>query len=89
MHPALERCLARLRPPHPRPLVTDHVALDRRLCDACFRCVEACPEHVLRALRVGRHAHAVIREPERCTGCQKCVKACTAGALTRRDARPG
>jgi NAD-dependent dihydropyrimidine dehydrogenase PreA subunit len=65
---------------------TDHVVLNRRVCEACGECVEVCPNDVLRLVAVGPHRHAkVVRKTaDACTGCLACVRACEAGALTRR-----
>jgi ferredoxin len=59
--------------------------LDRRQCDACWECVDACPKEVLRAVSIGPHRHAAVNRPEDCTGCLACVKVCESGALTRRE----
>ncbi|MEZ5125304.1 MAG: 4Fe-4S binding protein [Thermoleophilia bacterium] len=61
------------------------VVLDRSRCEACWSCVEACPEAVLGKVEFFRHRHAVVEAGERCRGCYRCVKACKAGALSRRD----
>jgi NAD-dependent dihydropyrimidine dehydrogenase PreA subunit len=73
---------ARRRPPwHRRRGETKFVALDRRACEACWKCVDACPKAVLRRVEVGPHRHAALRSPDECTGCLACVKACETGAL--------
>jgi NAD-dependent dihydropyrimidine dehydrogenase PreA subunit len=61
---------------------TAHITLDRGLCDACWECIDACPNDVLGRIKIGPHRHAVVRSPEECTGCLACVKRCTSGALT-------
>ena len=62
---------------------TEYVTFDRRACEACGRCVEVCPNSVLRMIKVGPHRHAKIAAAEACTGCLACVRGCEAGALTR------
>lgn len=52
-------------------------------CEACWSCVEACPEAVFGKVAFFRHRHALVAAGERCTGCLRCVKACTASALSR------
>ena len=60
---------------------TDYIMLDRRQCEACWECVEACPNEVLGMLSLGPHRHADRGRPDDCTGCLACVRACEAGAL--------
>jgi ferredoxin len=74
--------------PRRRRDATDYIVLDRRTCEACRLCVEACPNGVLRLVAVGPHRHAKIvrKTAGDCTGCLACVRACEAGALTRREA---
>lgn len=67
---------------------TSFLALDRSLCQACWRCVAVCPESVLGKLEFGWHKHAVVDSGERCTGCGSCLKACTSGALSGRRVAP-
>jgi NAD-dependent dihydropyrimidine dehydrogenase PreA subunit len=83
--PALAQRLRSLLPGHQHAVATDYVALDRRRCEACWECIDACRNGVLGAVSFGPHRHAVVRRPEECTGCMACVKACEAGALTRAD----
>jgi NAD-dependent dihydropyrimidine dehydrogenase PreA subunit len=64
---------------------TGFIALDTHACDACWECVEACPNEVLGRLSVLFHNHARIVAPDACIGCLKCVKTCEAGALSRRS----
>jgi Pyruvate/2-oxoacid:ferredoxin oxidoreductase delta subunit len=61
------------------------IVLDRSRCEACWECITACPEVVIRKMEVWRHRHAVINAGDRCRGCGRCVKVCKAGALTERD----
>jgi 2-oxoglutarate ferredoxin oxidoreductase subunit delta len=69
-----------------RALATQFVALDTRACEACWECVEACPNGVLRMHTIGRlHRHARIADADACSGCLKCVRVCEAGALSRVD----
>lgn len=62
---------------------TAFVALDRPRCEACWACLEACPQEVFGKVDLLGHRHAKIRNAGVCTGCGRCVKACEAGALTR------
>jgi pyruvate formate lyase activating enzyme len=53
------------------------VAFHERLCVACDRCKEVCPEDAILDSEKGRIDHT------RCTNCMKCVEVCPASALTR------
>ena len=66
-----------------RAKATDYVALDRHACDACWECLEACPNDVFG--KVGLHRHVVIRARDACSGCLACVEVCRTGALTELD----
>ena len=67
---------------------TEFVALDTHACEACWKCVEACPNEVLSRVDLGRlHRHARIAAPDACTGCFTCVRVCEAGALMRLEAK--
>jgi ferredoxin len=66
-----------------RRRATDFIRLDTRVCNACWACVEACPNEVLGRLTVLFHKHARVVAADACNGCLRCVKACEAGALIR------
>ena len=83
--PAFAERIRSLLPPHDHSVQTAHVLLDRRRCEACWECVDACRNGVLGAVSFGPHRHAIVDRPEECTGCLACVKACESGALTRRE----
>jgi pyruvate formate lyase activating enzyme len=53
------------------------VAFHERLCVACNRCKEACPEDAIIAAEKGRI------DRTRCTNCLKCAKVCPVSALAR------
>lgn len=79
----IERLRSALPPAGRRAKATDYVALDRHACDACWRCLEVCPNDVFS--KVGLQRHAVIHARDACTGCLVCVEECRAGALTSLD----
>ena len=64
---------------------TPFVTLDRSRCEACWECIDVCPESVLGKIDVWFHRHAVVRDGDRCRGCRRCIKVCAAGALSDRD----
>ena len=61
---------------------TKYVRLDTPLCQACWKCVEACPNDVIGKIEFIFHKHSRIDHAEMYKGCQKCVKACPQQAIT-------
>jgi 2-oxoglutarate ferredoxin oxidoreductase subunit delta len=61
---------------------TEYIRLNMKQCQACWKCVEACPENVLARIRIPFHKHARIANPHLCKGCLKCVEACPQQAIT-------
>ena len=64
---------------------TPFVTLDRSRCEACWKCIAACPESVLGKIDVWLHRHTVVRNGDCCLGCLQCIKVCTTGALSVRN----
>jgi Pyruvate/2-oxoacid:ferredoxin oxidoreductase delta subunit len=60
---------------------TEFISLDTSLCQACWKCIEACPESVLAKINVPFHKHSRIDRPDRCKGCRKCMEVCEAKAI--------
>jgi NAD-dependent dihydropyrimidine dehydrogenase PreA subunit len=60
---------------------TEHIRLNTKLCKACWKCIEACPEGVIGRIRIPFHKHTVIENSFACTGCLKCIKACPEKAI--------
>ena len=60
---------------------TAFVSLDTGRCQACWACVEICPEHVLGKVDVLFHRHARVDRPADCRGCLRCLKACSNQAI--------
>jgi Fe-S-cluster-containing hydrogenase component 2 len=71
-----------MRREHSHQRVTKHVRQESRLCQACWKCLDACPMQVLRKIDIGWLRHIHIRNTEACNGWKKCVRACASGALT-------
>jgi MinD superfamily P-loop ATPase len=66
---------------------TPYVRLDRRACEACGACAEACQRDVIGMIDIPLHHHAHLRHPECCRGCLACVKACEHAAMTAASQR--
>lgn len=64
-----------------RQHATAYIVVNSRLCQACWKCVEACPRDVIGKTNFIFHKHARIVNPGCCTGCRACVKACPEGAI--------
>jgi ferredoxin len=62
-------------------LKTKYSELDSSRCQACWKCVESCPNHVLGKVVFLRHRHARIDHAEACKGCKKCVRSCPYDAI--------
>jgi ferredoxin len=69
------------RPPGQRH-GTGFIALNTRLCQACWECVHACPQAVLGKVVFLWHRHAHVDRADDCTGCRKCLRSCKHGAIT-------
>lgn len=69
---------------------TAYIAINTRLCEACWKCVDACSKRVLGKTDFIFHKHARIINPGGCTGCLACLKACSEGAIAafERERRP-
>ncbi len=66
------------RPSHTR---TKYIELDTHRCQACWKCVEACPRHVLGKVILLKHRHAHVDHGETCLGCKRCVRCCPNQAI--------
>ena len=60
---------------------TAFIELERSRCQACWKCVEACPNGVLGKIRFFGHRHAHVSHAEACKGCKRCVRACPNKAI--------
>jgi uncharacterized Fe-S center protein len=69
-------------PGHFRHNATAYIFLNSRLCQACWECIESCPNGVIGKINLPFHRHARIDNAGKCTGCQKCVEACSQQAIT-------
>lgn len=61
--------------------VTEYMAVNTRLCQACWKCVAVCPGKVLGRVDFFFHKHVRIVNRENCTGCGACAKVCPEGAI--------
>ena len=67
--------------PWTRAHVTGFIAVDSRRCQACWDCVQACPQGALGKVSVLWHRHVRIQHASACTGCGRCLRVCKQGAL--------
>jgi len=68
--------------PHTR---TPHVRLDTSKCKACWKCIKNCPSQVINKIDLPGHRHALIVQPDFCTGCLNCLDICKQGAYSIND----
>ncbi len=67
--------------PHSRVSATRFIHLDTKQCEACWQCVAACHRKVITKISILGHRHALLAQPDRCTGCLLCVKSCAVSAI--------
>jgi 2-oxoglutarate ferredoxin oxidoreductase subunit delta len=67
---------------------TKYIELNRRRCQACWKCVESCPNGVLGKIIFFNHRHARVDHAEACKGCRKCVDGCPNGAIRYTNVPP-
>ncbi|MBW6462588.1 MAG: glycyl-radical enzyme activating protein [Firmicutes bacterium] len=53
---------------------------DQRLCTACGRCIESCPEN---AITLSDDGLGVITDRDKCVGCFRCFEVCQANAVKK------
>jgi|WetSurMetagenome_2_1015567.scaffolds.fasta_scaffold887940_1 NAD-dependent dihydropyrimidine dehydrogenase PreA subunit len=61
---------------------TEYICFDSGKCEACWKCLEACPKDVFGKINILIHKHAKIVNRDNCTGCLKCIKACNHRAIS-------
>ncbi|MCD8194277.1 MAG: 4Fe-4S binding protein [Tannerellaceae bacterium] len=57
-------------------ICTPYLWINPRICQACWKCVDACPQQVIGKVGFLWHKHIVIRNRDNCIGCKKCFNAC-------------
>ncbi len=65
--------------------LTPFIHLDTSKCKACWKCLHNCPKLVIDKVDMPWHKHALISNPEACSGCLKCVRICEYNAFSERD----
>ncbi len=68
-----------------RKQATAYIEIERKNCDACWKCIPACPKMVIGKIDIFFHKHARIRHGEKCNGCLKCIKACEKNAIRKAE----
>ena len=66
---------------------TEYICLDAHLCQACLKCIAACPNGVIGKVDILFHKHARIDHAEKCEGCRECVNVCPQQAITAYQAK--
>jgi 2-oxoglutarate ferredoxin oxidoreductase subunit delta len=64
---------------------TEFISINTHLCQACWECVEACPNNVLGKVNILFHKHVRIDQADKCQGCGICVDTCQNQAITSLD----
>jgi len=64
-------------------LRTNFIQIDSRKCNACWKCIENCPKHVLEKVDIVIHRHSHIYNSNECIGCLKCIKTCEFNAISK------
>jgi 2-oxoglutarate ferredoxin oxidoreductase subunit delta len=64
---------------------TSYVKLNTHHCEACWKCVETCPNQVFGKVGKLFHKHAIIINSSACTGCMKCFRVCEYNAIKKMD----
>lgn len=60
---------------------TGSIKIDSQKCEACWKCMEACPNNVIGKINLPWHKHARIVAGDNCIACLKCVKVCEFNAV--------
>ncbi len=55
---------------------TSFIQLDTQKCKACWKCIKNCPNQVIGKVDFFMHKHALIVNPDACTGCLSCISIC-------------
>jgi uncharacterized Fe-S center protein len=64
-----------------RHLKTKYIYLETSKCQACWKFIEICPNHVIGKAVFFRHHHVHIDNASGCKGCKKCDKICPNEAI--------
>jgi 2-oxoglutarate ferredoxin oxidoreductase subunit delta len=64
---------------------TPFVQLDTQKCKACWECIKNCSNQVIGKIDFPWHKHALIIEPDACTGCLNCISICQYSAYSISD----
>jgi Na+-translocating ferredoxin:NAD+ oxidoreductase RNF subunit RnfB len=68
---------------------TAFVFLDKKLCEACWKCIEVCTNKAIGRINLPWHKHIRFVKGDACTGCMKCVKICKTAAISILNKEPG
>jgi uncharacterized Fe-S center protein len=62
---------------------TQYIQLDTRICKACWKCLDICPNNVIGRINLPFHKHARINNKINCKGCLRCLNVCESTALSK------
>ncbi len=68
---------------------TKFIELNTQKCQACWKCLSNCKNNVIGKIDILVHKHALIKNPDDCTGCLRCVRICEFGAYSRKEVENG
>lgn len=61
---------------------TPFIQLNTKKCKACWKCMAGCSNQVIGKVDLPWHKHALIVEPDSCTGCLNCIDICNFDAYS-------
>ena len=64
---------------------TEYIHINSRLSNACWECIDACPNGIIGRVNIPFHKHARIDNAEACDGCLMCVEICVQNAISANE----
>ena len=60
---------------------TFYIRLDAHKCEACWQCLDSCPNGVFGTINFLWNKCVVVKHADQCVGCFRCMKVCNTGAI--------